>query len=173
MKDGHSGWCKSCELAKRDQYYKADPSKGRAASSRFRKNHLAKVVAANKQYRAENRDKVSQWNQNRPLAKKLLNAAKRRAIKRGLPCTITVGDISIPEICPVLGVEIKVSKGMCGPNSPSLDCIIPSLGYVPGNIAVISFRANTIKSDATVDEVKKVAAWMEQESSRLPEASDS
>lgn len=43
----------------------------------------------------------------------------------------------------------------------SLDRIVPSLGYVPGNVAVISHRANRIKSDATADELRAVADWLD------------
>jgi hypothetical protein len=58
-------------------------------------------------------------------------------------------------LCPALGVEMKD-----GESAPSLDRIDPSFGYVPGNIAVISKRANTIKTNATTDEVRRVAEWM-------------
>lgn len=45
--------------------------------------------------------------------------------------------------------------------SASLDRRECEKGYVPGNVAVISYRANTIKSDATVDELKSIVKWME------------
>ena len=34
------------------------------------------------------------------------------------------------------------------------DKIIPSLGYIENNIAIISQRANTLKNNATLDELK-------------------
>lgn len=46
-----------------------------------------------------------------------------------------------------------------GPNSPSLDKIVPELGYVKGNIVVVSLRANQIKSDATIEELQAVAKF--------------
>ena len=46
------------------------------------------------------------------------------------------------------------------PSSPSLDRIIPELGYVPGNVQVISHQANTMKSNATLKELKAFAAWV-------------
>ena len=45
--------------------------------------------------------------------------------------------------------------------TPSLDRFVPNLGYVKGNIRVISFRANRLKSDATIDEMRQVLAYME------------
>lgn len=44
---------------------------------------------------------------------------------------------------------------------PSLDRVVPSLGYVKGNVRVISFRANRIKSDATADELRAVLSYTE------------
>ncbi|WP_145960516.1 hypothetical protein [Novosphingobium meiothermophilum] len=46
-----------------------------------------------------------------------------------------------------------------GANSPSLDRIEPELGYVPGNTIVISNRANRLKSDATIDELRAIASF--------------
>lgn len=41
-------------------------------------------------------------------------------------------------------------------HTPTLDRIIPKLGYVPGNVIIVSARANRIRNDATVDELYKV-----------------
>lgn len=46
-----------------------------------------------------------------------------------------------------------------GANSPSLDRIEPDLGYVAGNAIVISNRANRLKSDATIDELRAIASF--------------
>jgi len=45
---------------------------------------------------------------------------------------------------------------------PSLDRKVPALGYVKTNIFVISFRANRIKSDSTVEELKSILTYMEE-----------
>lgn len=85
--------------------------------------------------------------------------ARARANRAGVPCTITEGDIVIPSHCPVLGIPLfrrMGRKGGCD-NSPSLDRIIPEGGYVPGNIVVVSRRANRAKSDLTVEELMAVA----------------
>ena len=46
-------------------------------------------------------------------------------------------------------------------DSPSIDRLIPELGYIKGNVNVISLRANIIKNNATKDELIKIANWME------------
>ena len=92
-------------------------------------------------------------------AKHLHATAKRRAAARGIPFDITPADIFVPLHCPVLGVEL-VPGGRMSPNTATLDRIVPELGYVRGNVAVISWRANCLKRDATAEELEHVAAWM-------------
>lgn len=88
--------------------------------------------------------------------RRLITVARARAKKLGLPCTITEADVQIPSHCPVLGIEL-IRGGWPPDNSPSIDRIVPELGYVPGNVLVVSFRANHLKSDATADELRAVA----------------
>jgi hypothetical protein len=85
-------------------------------------------------------------------------AAKFRAKDRGLNFDIEVADIVIPEMCPVLGLRLKANVGISKVrhSSPTLDRIDSSKGYIKGNVRVISHRANTLKSDATVEELSKV-----------------
>lgn len=90
----------------------------------------------------------------------LLKQAKYRAKKNNLDFEIELEDIVIPKICPILNIPLFSSKGHSGPNSPSLDRIDPSKGYVKGNVQVISHKANTIKSDATLQELLDFATWV-------------
>lgn len=92
----------------------------------------------------------------------MFHRAKQRARLRGIPFTITLEDIFIPERCPIFDCVLVRNKGgkRALPNSPSLDRIVPERGYVPGNVRVICFKANTIKSNATKDELYKVWASM-------------
>ena len=90
-----------------------------------------------------------------------------RAKKHDVPHSITAEDIRAVcvDVCPALGIKLEypVSMGRKGGgrrNSPSLDRFKPELGYVLGNIGVISHLANSIKTNAVVDEVEAVARWM-------------
>ena len=47
-------------------------------------------------------------------------------------------------------------------NSPSLDRIVPELGYIPSNVVVISYKANAIKRNATPQEIRRVADFYER-----------
>lgn len=91
----------------------------------------------------------------------LWSKAKRRASKSGMEFTIELADIVIPKLCPVLGIPIGVLKGA------SLDRIDNGFGYIKGNVMVISRRANTIKSDASLHELvmmgKFYGAYLERD----------
>lgn len=67
----------------------------------------------------------------------------------------------IPTHCPILGIPVypMVGNKGGGAHSPSIDRIIPERGYVPGNIVIISNRANRLKSDATIDELRAIASF--------------
>jgi hypothetical protein len=91
----------------------------------------------------------------------MIQNARARAKAADVPFLLTPGDIVVPSHCPILGLplfQITGKKGG-GPNSPSLDRIEPSLGYVPGNIVVISNRANRLKSDASIEELRAIASF--------------
>ena len=86
---------------------------------------------------------------------------KKRARKKRLPMEVTAEYIKniYPDdmICPVFG--IKMTIGLKRSSSPSIDRIIPEKGYVPGNVIIVSMKANQIKSNATPDEIIKVGKF--------------
>ena len=67
-------------------------------------------------------------------------------------------------ICPVLGVKMETTKlhSKNSDFSPSFDRIYPKQGYTKGNVIVISNKANRIKTDATVEQIRKVADFYEK-----------
>lgn len=89
----------------------------------------------------------------------MLRSARRRAKLQNVPFGLQPCDIEIPMYCPVLGTLLSRARGSKGPggNSPTLDRIIPSRGYVPGNVVVISNRANRAKNDLSADELRALA----------------
>jgi len=66
-------------------------------------------------------------------------------------------------ICPVLGTKMIWGGDKRKRNSPSVDKIFPDKGYIKGNVAIISERANSIKTDASLEEIKKLTSWLEKE----------
>jgi hypothetical protein len=89
-------------------------------------------------------------------ARPLWERARKRARDRGLPFALAKDSIIIPRTCPALGLAIEL-RGSRSPCSPSLDRIIPERGYVPGNIRVISDRANRLKGGRSLHELRRLA----------------
>jgi hypothetical protein len=100
----------------------------------------------------------------------LFGTAKRRAKRDDLLFTITKDDIRIPELCPLLGIPLKVHCGRPGDGSPTLDRIDNTKGYIPGNVWVISYKANTIKSNASLQELEMLVNNLRKKlTARLPD----
>jgi hypothetical protein len=95
----------------------------------------------------------------------MLRGVKSRATRRGIAFSITRDDIAIPDACPCCSRTLERRNGEFAKGatdaSPSLDRIIPSLGYVPGNVAVICYRCNELKRNASLDELRSIVRWLE------------
>lgn len=87
----------------------------------------------------------------------MLMNSKERAKRNGIEFSLTEEDIQIPEKCPVLGIPLFRCKKNNWNNSPSIDRIDNTEGYVKENIVIVSRRANILKRDATIDELEKIA----------------
>tara|TARA_R110000824_G_scaffold78135_1_gene197337 strand:- start:510 stop:1055 length:546 start_codon:yes stop_codon:yes gene_type:complete len=137
--DKHKSWCKKCEC-QTISAYRSSP-KGKETTAR---------------YNAKN------WEQKR------VKDAKKRAKSRNLPFNLTteyIKSIAPPDmICPALGIQMKVGENVKNSKirSPSLDRLIPELGYIKGNVIVVSTRANILKRDATLEELMQVAKFYEK-----------
>lgn len=92
-----------------------------------------------------------------------LSKIQTRAKQKNLSIDITIDyllDIFPRDsMCPILGQEM-VFGGETN-NSPSIDRVLPHLGYTRGNVAWVSKIANTIKSDRTATELRMIADWMD------------
>lgn len=94
------------------------------------------------------------------IEKVLLSTTRRRAKSKNIKFNLSIEDIIIPKLCPVLEIPIVIGEDKYYDNSPSIDRIDPKEGYTKENIAIISHRANTIKNAATVVEIDKIRNWM-------------
>ena len=92
----------------------------------------------------------------------MLSDARKRAKKKNLEFDLVIEDLTVPDFCPILGIPLFVAGGKRTDNSPSLDRIDNSKGYTRDNVFVISFRANALKNDATLDELKSIVKYMEE-----------
>jgi len=92
--------------------------------------------------------------------KLLWSQLKSSAAKRGIPFDLSPTDIDtvgIPLTCPILGIPLYFNRTKVEDNSISFDRIDSTKGYSVDNLVVISYRANRLKSDATVEELRKIA----------------
>ncbi len=135
-----------CKARDRDRYLK-DPETNAARSLRYYREHRAERLA---------------YNADRPSGSQLVYSAKWRAKKDGVPFDLNASDFRIPEVCPALGLLLVMGDGQPTDASPTLDRLIPSLGYVRGNVYVISARANRLKGDGTAEELERIAAYIRQ-----------
>lgn len=125
-----------------------------------------------KRWREENPDKVREY-QKRSRGKRraekwklvdtdpesyILHQTSENARARGLEFNLDRSDIIIPEQCPLLECLIFFDPENPGHwNTPSLDRIDNLKGYVKGNVWVISKKANTMKNNVSITELKLFA----------------
>jgi hypothetical protein len=94
----------------------------------------------------------------------MFHNAQYRAKKKDIPFTIKIEDIVIPEVCPLLNISLVSTSDCNDPRNPSLDQIVPGKGYTPDNIQVISYRANVLKWNASVEELETLIENMKMHS---------
>ena len=116
----------------------------------WKRNNPDKVKVSVDKYRSKNYEKV------------LLKCARDSAKRKGLEFNLELSDIVIPENCPVLGIPIirHPKWGEKRDHGPSIDRRDNSLGYIRGNVFVISWRANRLKWNGTPEEFESILKYM-------------
>jgi len=141
---------------------KAKEKKYREENKEKRKWDWRKWYEDNKE-KVRARDRERRHGSTEAKVKYLLQAAKTRSKKRGVEFSVTVEDIDVPTHCPLLGVElVYCGNKIHSENSASLDRIDSSVGYVKGNVWIVSRRANVIKNDATYQELRMISERLEE-----------
>lgn len=139
-KDGFFSECKICNRSRARVWYK--------------NNYAGK--------RSEYVERVRKSRKLDPIGL-LLRQAKYRAKGKGIEFSIGRDDVEWSAVCPVFGFPIYYGGNgtkMPGPNSASMDRVDNDKGYIPGNVVVISHRANAIKRDASLDELQAITKWL-------------
>ena len=169
--DGIETICKQCKYEVHRAWREQNQQKVKEYSKEYHRqwyeDHKEEKLVKNAKWKEDNKDHYKQSERNRyerDYATIMWRNAKERAVKKGIPFDIEVEDIIIPTVCPVLGIQIypafrKDNGDRFSNNSPSIDRIDITKGYTKGNIMVISWRANRIKSDATIEEIKLIAQY--------------
>lgn len=102
----------------------------------------------------------------------LYKHAKERAKDKNIEFTIDINDIidliKATPICPIRHVPFEKGKGVVCANSMTLDRIDSSKGYIKDNIQLLSFKANTIKNNLSLQELEEfVNNWKQFEQSKI------
>lgn len=130
--------------------------------------HREEILARNAARWEEKRDEIlasrkEEYLKEENYPRYMIDRARGRARKKGIEFTITAEDITpIPKFCPILGIPLVRNLGgkTGNDNSPSIDRIDPTKGYVPGNVQVVSHKANWIKGSATLEELRELVNWV-------------
>ena len=168
-KSGYKYLCKECKRKQDKEYYekvKLDPEKWqhRLELNRAEKaKHHDKIINYNRDYnrRPEVIERKSDWarkHNKRSLHSVLYHklwAAKKKAVNKNLPFDLDMEYLEsiYTEICPILEISLNWEGSPRTDNTPALDKIIPELGYVKGNVQFISTKANSMKTDATIEQL--------------------
>ena len=146
-------------------YHEANRERRLAENKEYREKNAEAIKARRAKYREQNREAIRQrardYYKEHPECFVLHNI-KTRAKKQGVPFDLTAEDLVTPEFCPVLGIRLERStnpKGGVTDCAPTVDRLIPELGYVKNNIIIVSHKANRIKNNATVEELEAVARF--------------
>lgn len=124
-----------------------------------------------KSYYAKNREHIRELQSRRIGRMRIIgmvSVARQRAKERNIPFDLKLSDVVIPDVCPVLGIPLMFGRrAQPEEGSPTIDRVVPELGYVKGNIVVISHLANRIKSNASIEQLERVLSYVRKEHDRI------
>lgn len=115
-------------------------------------------------YNVKDRDNYRSGN----TLKRQFATRKQVAKRQNIPFTITFEELIQPTHCPVFGIELDYEwsgEYRRNPNKATIDKVVPELGYVPGNVFVISWRANKLKCNMTLGELESILRYIKENKS--------
>ena len=146
-KTGYHAHCKQCRRTYRKEWYDANTTEiAQRTSERYH-------ARSNNDTRAVANEISKRYKEKRGIPWALLMSVQTRARKRNLECDLTESDLTIPDVCPILGIPLDQTVGPRTNNYPTVDRLDNSKGYTKDNISIISWRANNLKGTATLEEL--------------------
>lgn len=108
----------------------------------------------NEEFRESKKEYAKKYRQENPELI-MFQSARSRCRNNNIEFNLDLLDIVIPDKCPILEISFcLINTNYRKDNSPTLDRIDPTKGYIKGNVRVISYKANVMKNDATLDTMK-------------------
>ena len=136
--DGHTYNCKSCHAT----YRESKREHARVYMNNLREAKREEINAKKREY----------WNRQ-DFRKKLISQVRARAKTRGIDFNLELEDIPYTETCPLLGCRLIPGTKTDYEYTHSLDRIDPEKGYIKGNVWVMSKKANSMKNNASKEEL--------------------
>jgi hypothetical protein len=156
------------------KYYKENKEKIDSKWKEYYENNKETILSQKRSYQKENKVKISLQKKSydmEPVNKfakygrrinnwqsYLISSARHSAKKRGIEFNISENDIIDPAIstCPIFHTKFEIGAGKLSIYSATIDRIDNSIGYIPGNVWVISALANRIKHEAGPDLIRRL-----------------
>ncbi len=156
--------CSKCKIEKSiDDFYNHKSTKDgkstqcKKCMSEYRQKNAKYAREYAREYVEKNRDWVNKkgrdYHRYLEVPRKVLMQCKNRALRKNIPFNLTLEDIFVPEICPLLEVPFIIGTLNNYEYTHSIDRIDNAKGYVKGNIQIISKKANSMKNNATKEEL--------------------
>jgi hypothetical protein len=150
------------------EYNKEWKRKNREKYLGYARKSANSYYRANKQVLLEKRAEKKRTDSISIMSREMLRGARKRAKKKSIVCTIELSDIKIPAACPLLGIPLFMGEGRQCDNSPTLDRIDNALGYIPGNVWVISQKTNRCKNSLSADEIILIGMRLKKVQTKNP-----
>ena len=150
------------EYSRRMEYYEKNKEAIAAYYKEYREKNKEAIAANNKEYYVKQITNMD----NHSFFLRRYQVYRRKS--KNLNMDFNIDASYLKEIfptdkkCPVLGLPFKVGYEGGISNSPSLDRIDNSKGYIKGNVVWVSMLANTIKTSATPEQIIRVGEFYKQ-----------
>lgn len=148
--------CSKCKMEKDEKEFHKHATSKNSIRSECKK--CRKEYGSTRKERDRSNSKKKELHRKDPR-RYMIKSARFRAIRDNIPFNIEYDDFIVPLKCPILDIPLIVSS-QCSENSPSLDRIIPDLGYVKNNVAVISVKANRLKQEMCIADIYKLINYI-------------
>jgi hypothetical protein len=128
----------------------------------YAKRNPSVSAAANKRYREKHKGSLTLH------VRRMIGSSKRRAAEKGWDFNLDKDYIKsiwpLDNCCPILGIPFDMlSASVKNKAGPSLDRVDSTKGYIKGNVAIISWKANSIKNEGSAEEHQLIASWITEQ----------
>jgi hypothetical protein len=156
-------WSEARDLGAK-HYFTGKPCKHGHIAKRYANSRICAECLSLENKTEKSIGRMKRWYAAKTHKEKMIGWARYRHKYGGYPSEfdLTEADFDWPELCPALGIKLRyeAQRSRNADDAPTIDRINSSLGYVRGNVQILSRKANRIKNDGSPEEVMRVAMFM-------------